>query len=130
VITEGLLLYLDAATVTGLAHDLHARPAVSWWMTDLSSRAAADMVQKSFKDDLANAPMKFAPADGVAFLEHLGWTPLEIKSLFHAAIALRRVPLWMRILGRLAPVPDPRAPKGLWSAVVRYGKQPAAAGSS
>lgn len=122
VITEGLLLYLEAETVTSLAADLRSRAAIRWWMTDLSSRGVADLVRKGFKDDLANAPMKFAPANGVAFFEPLGWTPVAIHSLFHAAIALRRVPLWMRILGRLRPMPDPRAPKGLWSAVVHFAK--------
>jgi methyltransferase (TIGR00027 family) len=120
VITEGLLLYLDPATVTDLTNHFAAHSSIHWWITDLSSPAVCEMVQKDMKGELANAPFKFAPVDGVAFFERLGWKAREVISIFHQAIVLRRVPLWMRIAGRLAPKPNPRAPKGLWSAVVMF----------
>ena len=34
VITEGLVVYLDDATVQALARDLAAEPAIRWWMLD------------------------------------------------------------------------------------------------
>jgi O-methyltransferase involved in polyketide biosynthesis len=122
VITEGLLLYLEPATVTELARLFAANSSIRGWITDLSSPAVCAMVQKEMKGELANAPFKFAPVDGVAFFERLGWKAREVISVFHRAVALRRVPWWMRILGRLAPPSDPRAPKGLWSAIVLFTK--------
>jgi hypothetical protein len=66
---------------------------------------------------LQNAPFKFAPENGLAFFEDLGWRTLEVESLFMAANRFRRLPMFMRP-GAWLPQPDPRHPGGrAWSAV-------------
>jgi methyltransferase (TIGR00027 family) len=119
VITEGLLVYLDEPVVRDLARDFAARSAIRWWMSDLASPMVTQMVQKGMRGNLANAPMKFAPGEGVAYFEALGWKVRDVRSLFREAVRLRRLPLFLRMFGFL-PDPDPRkVEKARWSAVVR-----------
>lgn len=120
VVTEGLLVYLEDDVVRSLAQDLAACAPVRYWLLDLVSPAIRDMLAKGMRGLLENAPLKFAPPDGVAFFEALGWRVRETPSIFHAGVRFRRVPLLMRPFA-LFPPPDPRQPgaRRPWSAVVR-----------
>lgn len=121
VITEGLLLYLDEAQVRSLAIDLAAQPGIRGWILDLASPALLKMVEKSMGPRLANAPMKFGPANGVAFFEALGWRATQIHSVLRAAARFRRLP-WSLKLFAFLPEPNPRNPgRAPWSAVVQFG---------
>ena len=121
VITEGLLLYLDEAQVRSLAIDLAAQPGIRGWILDLASPALLKMVEKSMGPRLANAPMKFGPANGVAFFEALGWRATQIHSVLRAAARFRRLP-WSLKLFSFLPEPNPRNPgRAPWSAVVQFG---------
>ena len=121
VITEGLLLYLDEAQVRSLAIDLAAQPGIRGWILDLASPALLKMVEKSMGPRLANAPMKFGPANGVAFFEALGWRATQIHSVLRAAARFRRLP-WSLKLFAFLPEPNPRNPgRAPWSAVVKFG---------
>jgi hypothetical protein len=65
---------------------------------------------------LENAPFKFAPENGLAFFEDLGWRAVEVRALYVAAQRMGRLPIWMRPMTWL-PQPDPRRPGGrAWSA--------------
>jgi methyltransferase (TIGR00027 family) len=119
VITEGLLVYLDDDQVRALGRDLK-RPAIRWWVLDVVSRRLAKMIMRGMSGHLDNAPMKFAPPDGVAFFESLGWHARDIQSIYRAALRFGRLPLLLR-LASFFPDPDPRRPgNGVWSAVVRF----------
>jgi methyltransferase (TIGR00027 family) len=120
VITEGLLVYLDEATVASLGRDLLARAPFQWWITDLSSPGVVAMMQKKMGRELENAPMKFAPENGVAFFEALGWRTREMHSLVRAAVRLKRAPWFFRPL-MIFPDPDPRH-LGMkrWGAILRF----------
>jgi methyltransferase (TIGR00027 family) len=120
VITEGLLVYLDEEVIRALSKDLHARPAIQWWMLDVMSPTILKMIQRGMGRHLDNSPMKFAPANGVAFFEKLGWKPKDIRSFMKGAIQFRRGPAVLRWLGRVLPDPNPRNPKGSWAAVARF----------
>jgi hypothetical protein len=68
---------------------------------------------------LESAPFKFAPANGLAYFEDLGWRPIEIDSVFTAARRFDRLPRWMRPLAWL-PQPNPRKPgNNTYAGVVR-----------
>jgi methyltransferase (TIGR00027 family) len=119
VITEGLLPYLDADVVRALGRDLAARPGLRWWIIDIISPAQLEVMKRRVGTMLANAPFKFAPPDGVAFVEALGWRARDIRSLFVESVRLHRAPLLLRLLSWL-PDADPRHPgRRLWAAVVR-----------
>ncbi|MFB8279246.1 class I SAM-dependent methyltransferase [Nocardia colli] len=115
VLTEGLLFYLDEATVADLAHAL-TRPEIAWWMADLTFRMDRMRTSAMFE----NAPMKFDPADGLAFFGALGWQPVDSENLLVQARKLGRAPWYLRPFSYL-PQPDPRKPlRNPWSAVVRF----------
>jgi methyltransferase (TIGR00027 family) len=120
VITEGLVVYLDDGTVRALARDL-AAAGIRWWVLDMMSPRIRETISNGMGGrHPARALMKFAPENGVAFFESLGWRAREVCSLFRAAVRFRRAPLWMRPLALFGD-PDPRRlGKARWSAVVRF----------
>lgn len=108
VVTEGLLIYLDADAVATLAADLHAEPAFAWWLVDLGSPKLLEMLAKTWGKTLeaGNAPFKFGPAEGPAFFEPYGWRPAEVRSTLEEAARLKREPplAWLsRLLLAFAP---------------------------
>jgi methyltransferase (TIGR00027 family) len=120
VLTEGLVVYLSDDTVRSLGRDLAARDRIRWWMLDLVAPAILRMMHKGMGAHFENAPFRFAPPDGVAFFEALGWKTHDIRSLFHEAIRWRRLPWLLRPLA-LLPKPNPRKlGSARWSAVVRF----------
>ena len=110
VLTEGLLIYLDDEVVSAIARDLHRQPEIKWWVMDLSAPAIREMFQKGMGSLLDNAPMKFAPPDGVAFFEKLGWKARDILEFVREAARLRRLPLFLRIVALFLPKADPARP--------------------
>ncbi|MGN6337173.1 class I SAM-dependent methyltransferase [Mycobacterium sp.] len=110
VLTEGLSMYLEPSDIVGLSHAIK-RPEVAWWMLDIAFPGLRKRINKNVAGISANAPFKFAPANGLAFFEDLGWRTVEAESVLEAAHRLRRLPLWMRPLGWL-PRTDLRRPGG------------------
>jgi methyltransferase (TIGR00027 family) len=99
VITEGLLVYLKAETVTDLARDLHQEAAIQFWLTDLMSPLVLKRVQRWWGKQMkaANARMQFAPQEGTKFFEPLGWREAEFYDLFLSSLRINRpMPMaWM-----------------------------------
>jgi hypothetical protein len=114
---------LDENVVRSLAVDLAYRRSIHWWVFDLASPNLLQMLQKTMGSQLVNAPMKFAPAEGVAFFEALGWATQDIRSLVREAARLRRLPWFLRPFS-FFPEPDPRRlGNARWSAVIRLAKR-------
>ena len=108
VITEGLLLYLEADQVLELSRDLHDRSGARWWLTDLASPQLLKFLEYRWKPTLVqgNAPFRFGPAEGAAFFQPQGWREAEFRSTIIDAYRLRRtMPLaWLwRLLSLLQP---------------------------
>ncbi|HWT48180.1 MAG TPA: SAM-dependent methyltransferase [Mycobacterium sp.] len=115
VLTEGLLMYLEDRDVVALS-DAIKRPVVAWWMLDFAGPGLKRMMNKKMAGMLQNAPFKFAPENGLAFFEDLGWRTVEVEALYMAAHRFRRLPMLMRPVTWL-PQPDPRHPGSrAWSA--------------
>jgi methyltransferase (TIGR00027 family) len=119
VLSEGLVVYLMPQAVAELARDLAAPPTFDYWLIDLASPRALELLQERLGDVMqdAGAPFLFAPRNGAAFFEGRGWRPHETKSLMRTAGKLGRLPLALRML---ATLPEPSGPVGdrQWSAVV------------
>jgi methyltransferase (TIGR00027 family) len=92
VITEGLLIYLRGDQVSSLAADLRAQDKFEWWLTDLVSPSLIYFLRKLWGRELAaaDASMKFAPREGVAFFERFGWSVIDLRFLTDEAQRLRR----------------------------------------
>jgi len=122
VITEGLLMYLDDETVRSLASDLLGRTAMCWWVLDLFSPSVRWFMQTFMSGVLAKAPLKFAPKNGVAFFERLGWKAVEVRPIYYDAALLERLPLYLRPFA-FVPEPDPRNPGyWFWSGVALFDR--------
>ncbi|WP_133479844.1 class I SAM-dependent methyltransferase [Cognatilysobacter segetis] len=108
VITEGLLIYLDAEDVAGLARDLHDVAHARWWLTDLASPLLLERFTRHLDSNLAagNAPFRFAPADGTAFFAPMGWREREFRSTWDESLRIKRsvpaAPFW-QLRSRLTP---------------------------
>src|SRR5919205_1959973 len=72
VLTEGLLMYLEERDVRALS-EAFTRPEIAWWMLDFSSPGLQKRMNKSTRGLMRSAPFKFAPANGLAYFEDLGW---------------------------------------------------------
>jgi len=116
VLTEGLVMYLDDRDVVTLS-DAFTRPQIAWWMLDFVGPGLKRNLNKSMADLMQNAPFRFAPDNGLAFFEDLGWRVIRAETLYVAAHRLRRLPWMMRPRAWL-PAPDQRRPGNReWSAV-------------
>jgi methyltransferase (TIGR00027 family) len=123
VLSEGLLCYLSESTVRELATDLQHQAAVKTWVFDLLSPAVKARLSKTLNNDIASAPLQFAPPQGVAYFEALGWHLSSVQSIFRAAARYRRLPLPMRLFA-LLPDADPRNPgeRRPWAGVVQMDR--------
>lgn len=106
VITEGLLVYLEADDVAALARDLHDVARARWWLTDLASPMLLKFLERRWQPKLraANAPFRFGPAEGTAFFAPSGWREAEFRSTWDESQRLHRTMrgawLW-KLLSRL-----------------------------
>lgn len=108
VITEGLLLYLEAEDVIALSRDLHDVARAQWWLTDLASPMLLKYLERRWQGKLTagNAPFRFGPENGTAFFAPQGWRELEFHSTLADAWRLdRKMPFaWLgRLLSMLQP---------------------------
>jgi len=122
VVTEGLLIYLDAGEVASLARDLHEAGAVVW-IVDISSPVLLKMLRERGGAMIAaaGAPFKFAPENGPDFFVPLGWTPVEIASLLKVAGRLKRLKGMLRFFA-LLPDPKKLPPPRPWGGVVKFAR--------
>jgi methyltransferase (TIGR00027 family) len=123
IVTEGLLIYLEADAVAALANDLAAAPSFGSWITDLASPGLVKMMIARGGDmtAAAGAPFKFAPPEGPDFFARLGWPPVKVSSLLKTAGTLNRLPFFLKLLS-LLPEQQKPAPNRPWSAVIRLEK--------
>ena len=111
VVSEGHIVYLTAEEVGSLATDLAAQETFRYWLLDLVSPALLRLLQKGMGKPLedAAAPLKFAAEDGPEFFSKFGWKPASVRSLFHAAGELKRLPLIMSFFFHLQKSEDFKA---------------------
>lgn len=108
VLTEGLSMYLEYRDITALSGAIQ-RPEVAWWMLDFAFPGLRKRINKNVDGIAESAPFIFAPENGLAYFEQLGWQAVEAESVLEAAYRLHRLPLWMRPLAWL-PKSDLRRP--------------------
>jgi methyltransferase (TIGR00027 family) len=91
-ITEGLLIYLRPEDVAELARDLHDIARARWWLSDLASPMLLKYLERQWQPLLrdADAPFRFAPAEGTAFFAPHGWRESEFRSTWDESQRLGR----------------------------------------
>jgi methyltransferase (TIGR00027 family) len=108
VVTEGLLVYLDAAEVASLADDLRRFFPTGLWLLESVAPSIVARQRRTWGKTLrsANAEHKFAPVNGLDFYRPHGWIPRETRSLLDEAQRLgreMRVVSWIRRIESLVP---------------------------
>ena len=120
VITEGLVIYLTAEEVAGLAQDLAAQKGFRSWIVDIASPGLLRMLSKRMSPQLSTAaPFRFAPEEGPNFFARFGWKPVEVRSLLKSAARLKRLSLLMRLFA-LLPETDKSRRSRPWSGVCLF----------
>jgi methyltransferase (TIGR00027 family) len=123
VVTEGLVIYLTAEEVAGLAQDLAVPPRFQAWILDLASPRLLLMLQKKMTSHLSQAaPFRFAPEEGPQFFARYGWKLLDARSLLKNAARLQRLPLLLRFIAWLPETESSRRSRP-WSGVCLFAKQ-------
>jgi methyltransferase (TIGR00027 family) len=123
VITEGLLIYLTADDVAGLAKDLAAPPSFQSWILDIASPGLLRMLAKRMAKQLTQAaPFKFAPLEGPNFFIPFGWKPVDVRSLLKNAARLKRLSFFMSLIALLPETEKSRRDRP-WSGVCLLKKQ-------
>ena len=99
VVTEGLLVYLEAGQVASLARDLHEPPSFALWLLDIASPLLLEFLRRSWGKNLeqGNAPFQFAPPGGTKFFGPGGGREREHRPTWAEAKRLRRTmgPRWL-----------------------------------
>jgi methyltransferase (TIGR00027 family) len=124
VVTEGLLVYLDAQAVTALAADLHRCLPGALWLLECISPEVLARQRRLWGTRLkaAGAEHKFAPPEGLEFFRPQGWVPRSTRSLLDEARRLgREMPMaWlMRLSAVLAPRRQERFKQAVLYAVMQ-----------
>ena len=123
IITEGLLIYLNAEDVAGLAKDLAARPSFQSWILDIASPGLLRLLVKRMAKQLtAAAPFKFAPPEGPNFFVPYGWKPVDVQSFLKNAARLKRLSLLFRLFALLPETEKSRRDRP-WSGMCLLKKQ-------
>lgn len=110
VVTEGLLIYLEADDVAELARDLHDVARARWWLADLASPRLLKFLEKRWTPLLreGNAPFRFGPAESSGFFAPYGWRELEFRSKWEESLRLRRSMPFARLWNLLRFLQPPR----------------------
>ncbi len=108
VLTEGLSMYLEYSDIAALS-TAFTRPEIAWWMLDFAFPTLKTTINKQMADLGQNAPFKFAPENGLAYFEDLGWHVVQAESQLRSAHRLHRLPWFMHPLAWM-PKPDLRNP--------------------
>ncbi|HEY0783733.1 MAG TPA: SAM-dependent methyltransferase [Thermoanaerobaculia bacterium] len=92
VVSEGLLVYLDASAVAELAADLRAPATFERWLFDLASPTVLKRMEKTWGKHVAagNAPFRFGPEEWVDFFTPYGWKLETYRSIWDESFRLKR----------------------------------------
>lgn len=122
VVTEGLLVYLEADAVRSLAADLAQTQNIRRWLLDIVSPRLVRLMQKRldplFGPDVPK--LKFAPPEGLAFFAP-DWRECEVHAMLEEAARHGRLPPLLRLFAHLKDTPGRRA-RNPWSGVCLLGR--------
>ena len=92
IVTEGVLVYLADDDALKLTRDLMQNRCIGWWITDLVSSAAIDLIEKTLRRSSKprDVDLRFAPADGIRFFQRHGWNAEAAHSCVEEGSRLRR----------------------------------------
>jgi methyltransferase (TIGR00027 family) len=123
IITEGLVIYLTAEQVAGLAQDLGVPASFQSWILELSSPGLLRMLRKRMAANLKEtAPFHFAPDEGPRFFKPFGWEEIEVHSLLKNAARLKRLPFFLRLIALLPETESSRRSRP-WSGICLFRRQ-------
>ena len=89
VITEGVLTYLSVHHAATLARELHATPAVRFWIQDFDN-AGPRRLPRGWGEKLSAAPFLFKVKDWFAFFEAYGWRSSRVITSVEESQRLKR----------------------------------------
>jgi methyltransferase (TIGR00027 family) len=102
VLTEGLLIYLQAEQAAQFADAISGVPSLQRWIFDMHSPRLLKMMQRETGKALekVGAPFVFGPAEGPDFFLPHGWQTVRVESLLKTAARFGRPPLFLRFFAK------------------------------
>ncbi len=106
VLSEGILMYLQAEEVARLAQDLAEQSQFSLWLADLLSPRELKVIHRKWGKEFkaANAFPPFAPEEGAEFFSPYGWSSVQEKSFIAEAYRLNRENGFARMVRWFSPI--------------------------
>ncbi len=113
-------MYLEDSDVAALS-TAFKRPEVARWMLDFAAPGLQKRMNKKTRGLMDSAPFKFAPANGLAYFEDLGWRPVEwnrcsLRRPIRSTAAVDAFP------GVATPAGSAQSGDKTWSGVVRLSQ--------
>jgi len=123
VVTEGLLVYLEADAVRSLAADLAQTENIRRWLLDIVSPRLVRLMQKTLGHvfEPGVPTFKFGPPEGLEFFAPYGWKEFEVHSMLQEAARHGRLPPLLRLFAHLKDTPERRV-RNPWSGVCLLGR--------
>jgi len=123
VLSEGLMIYLEAEEAGALAEDLFNVRAFQSWVLDIASPGLLQMLLPNTDMEFGEgvAKLKFAPANGPDFFRPYGWGTVRVDSLGKTAAELKRLPPELEAMVAMPENPTQMGPIP-WSGVCLLGR--------
>jgi O-methyltransferase involved in polyketide biosynthesis len=89
VLTEGVLSYFSIYDAATLASELHAAPALRWWIQDFDN-SGGQRQPRGWGEKLKAAPLRFKVKNWFEFFSRYGWIPSNVITTFDEAKRINR----------------------------------------
>lgn len=112
VLTEGVLIYLDAEDVASLASELSSLSHFGAWVLEVVSPEALQNMKHTAgrRMDSEEASFQFGPAEGPNFFKAYGWKVSEVQGVLKTAVKLGRTPIDPQVSHLVPDSPDSGVP--------------------
>jgi methyltransferase (TIGR00027 family) len=112
VLTEGVLIYLSAKDVAGLASELSGLNNFRAWVLEIVSPEVLQNMKltSGVRIDTEEAPFQFGPAEGPNFFKPYGWKVGEVRGVLKTAVKLGRTPIEPQLSHLVPDSPDSGLP--------------------
>jgi methyltransferase (TIGR00027 family) len=112
VLTEGVLIYLPADEVAGLAVELRSHGSIRSWICEIVSPEVLQNMRDTAgqKMNASDARFQFGPVEGPEFFKTHGWKLHDVRGVLKTAVQLGRTPIDPKLVHLVPDLPGSGLP--------------------